>query len=694
MLKQKNLDNRTYEERLREAMLEIPLYTNDWTNFNASDPGVTILENLTVFQTLHFDKINTISDEVRLGLLKLAGFETKKGKTARVMLKSLDDNELILPANKKFQIGDMVFETDRLTKVYPYNIIGVYGKCQGDYENFSYVLHKELGLNAKIFGDNPAVGNEVIFITDGMPDPGEEMFIYIGCMDRYNRNPFKEKGNNIFASLEWQMYTENGFEKLNVKDDTACFLLDGYVRIRLPKSNPAVCREYPKEGYCIRAIIKEAAYDTPPVLTEVNGFMIEVFQKETLSSATTYQNPNNVKLFNDMVENGYMRVFAKEKKGSSYYLYNMALSGEYYGRYFNLIEAGPGMYDISFDKAAYGFEPERVKNSVKVLVYSEELMRMYSIGQINGYDNEQFRLPISNIVYTSFSIMTRRLDENNEYIYDFVRPERYEDNALTYHLYETEGRIVIEDAGDYLGAELFIATATVHRGPEGNIRSGSRMLCDEGSFISVGKGTGGCFRETVSELHKRFLNDVKRPYVAVTEKDYETLVKEIPELCISKVNAYSDNEKNLVRVAVMPGTDEKFPTLSKLYKSQIAAYLDERRLLTTRVEIVQPVYVPVNVYGTIYTKKHFGDCKDMIKDVIRNHIDYIHNSKEMGQTLRFNEVFRSIEELNCVEHVYDLTIRPASAGAQARVKDSDVYINENIILYPGEIVIETLAYKE
>ena len=39
-----NLDDRRYQELLDSALARIPVHTPEWTNFNRSDPGVTLIE--------------------------------------------------------------------------------------------------------------------------------------------------------------------------------------------------------------------------------------------------------------------------------------------------------------------------------------------------------------------------------------------------------------------------------------------------------------------------------------------------------------------------------------------------------------------------------------------------------------------------------------------------------------------------
>ena len=39
-----NLDDRTFQDIVSEARSKIPLYCPKWTDYNLSDPGVTLIE--------------------------------------------------------------------------------------------------------------------------------------------------------------------------------------------------------------------------------------------------------------------------------------------------------------------------------------------------------------------------------------------------------------------------------------------------------------------------------------------------------------------------------------------------------------------------------------------------------------------------------------------------------------------------
>ena len=88
---------------MEEAYGKIPVYSSEWTNFNPSDPGITILENLTAFQILQQNQMDTVTDAVKEGLLKLVGYTPRKGACSRVLLEAFGVKEpILMPADQRF----------------------------------------------------------------------------------------------------------------------------------------------------------------------------------------------------------------------------------------------------------------------------------------------------------------------------------------------------------------------------------------------------------------------------------------------------------------------------------------------------------------------------------------------------------------------------------------------------------------
>lgn len=154
-----------------------------------------------------------------------------------------------------------------------------------------------------------------------------------------------------------------------------------------------------------------------------------------------------------------------------------------------------------------------------------------------------------------------------------------------------------------------------------------------------------------------------------------------------------DTGKNQVKVAVKPYADQDRPVLSARYLSTITEYLEQHRLLSTVITVVQPIYIAVDVSGTIYVKKHYEDCREKIEKLIRETLDYVNGSQNFGTPMHFNELFRKIEELDCVQYIYDLALQPQDRQ-HTSMDGMDVRPADNCLLYPGEVYLNISTYME
>ena len=73
MLHARNLDDQTYEEIVKAAKGRLPWLCPAWTDHNAHDPGITILELMAWYKEIQQYHMNQFTDELRWKLLKLAG---------------------------------------------------------------------------------------------------------------------------------------------------------------------------------------------------------------------------------------------------------------------------------------------------------------------------------------------------------------------------------------------------------------------------------------------------------------------------------------------------------------------------------------------------------------------------------------------------------------------------------------------
>ena len=67
------VDDRTYNDILRETMARIPVHTPEWTNHNDSDPGITLLQLAAYLQEMIIWRLNRVPQKNYQKFLQLVG---------------------------------------------------------------------------------------------------------------------------------------------------------------------------------------------------------------------------------------------------------------------------------------------------------------------------------------------------------------------------------------------------------------------------------------------------------------------------------------------------------------------------------------------------------------------------------------------------------------------------------------------
>src|SRR5438045_9355459 len=81
-----NLDDRSWKQIVDEAVRLIPRYCPEWTNHNASDPGITLLELYAWMTEMVIYRLNKVPEKNFLTFLDLIGVRLKPPEPARVVL--------------------------------------------------------------------------------------------------------------------------------------------------------------------------------------------------------------------------------------------------------------------------------------------------------------------------------------------------------------------------------------------------------------------------------------------------------------------------------------------------------------------------------------------------------------------------------------------------------------------------------
>jgi hypothetical protein len=121
------LDDRTFEQLVTEARARIPRYTPEWTNFNDSDPGMTLVKlHAWMTETILY-RLNRLPELNYIKFLELLNVRPRPATAARAQLtfklkkldKASDPLVMLIPKNTQVGVNDpdltepLVFETDR-----------------------------------------------------------------------------------------------------------------------------------------------------------------------------------------------------------------------------------------------------------------------------------------------------------------------------------------------------------------------------------------------------------------------------------------------------------------------------------------------------------------------------------------------------------------------------------------------------
>lgn len=691
MLSSVNLSDKTYEELISEALSQASLRAEEWTHLGASDPGVTLMQNLTAFQLLQQEQINRVPEEVLRGLLKLAGIAPQESRPATVLVQSPPGGGPELPEGYRLWSGSIPFETTGPVALRPWSLAAVYTGGAGRSRDVTRLLDPAADAFVWPFGRAPAGGDALVCVLSGTPAPDEPVRLWIQAEESL-RTPFPEEGPAPrFSRVRWQYYTEAGWQDAETEDETRGLLCSGAVTLRLGRGAPAVLEAFPVRGCALRCLLEEADYDMAPKLRGLSAHLFPMVQRETLACCHVFPGGRRVELRSRPARTGCLFVFCREAAGEPYRLYREAPPGGGAGRCYRREESGGGL-TLWFDPAFGAPGPCAGRDSVRVSCFDGEAVHHRSLGPVYGYENQTIRLELlKNALPESLLLAAETRGPDGDAGYRFFSPGSCAPELPCLRLLPREGALVITRAGAG-GETLYLAGLSVTRGGQGNLQPMSVLEQRDGGAESLwlcpGPGRFGRSQEGTEALRRRFAASVRRTSAAVCAGDYEELVRRTPGLCIHKVKAAVDGRRNIVRIAVKPWGEGPFPRLSPAYLRQIRAFLEPHRLLTTRIEVLQPRYVPVAVSASVSVRGMTGRVREEAEAALRQALDYVNGPQSFGETVCFRTLCQALSALPSVESVESLSLFPEGRGAV--LADGDILLEPDSLCCPGSLRLTIL----
>ncbi|KQC04769.1 MAG: hypothetical protein APR53_02870 [Methanoculleus sp. SDB] len=249
-------------------------------------------------------------------------------------------------------------------------------------------------------------------------------------------------------------------------------------------------------------------------------------------------------------------------------------------------------------------------------------------------------------------------------------------------------------------------------GEAGNVRAGTQWYDDGRSMAEINNlrpAAGGADAETLSEAIGRFLDDLRKPYPAVNNADFEYLAENTPGLRVWKARAVPGyhprnpgiTTEGTVTIAVIPFTPllhlEEPPIASYGFLSAITRHIDRHRLLCTRCCVVPAMFIRVEIRISVVPLSRISTdgLERRIRETIEEYLHPIrgwidHQGWPMGQNVYRSEIYRVVEAIDGVRCSGRLLL----SGNNGAIRDRE----GNLILpapiatvYAGSISVHTVT---
>jgi hypothetical protein len=632
------IDDRRYQDLLDEALNRIPVHNPEWTNFNRSDPGVTLIEIFAFMTESLLYRANLIPERNRKKFLQLLGIPLNSATSARGLVTFLNERGLPksikVDAGLEVSAGEVPFRTERALDVLP--IEGkVYFKrpvTEADTETEDYYRQLYASFQGAELDDDVELKLYETALLDGAVEKGISLgddtidnSIWIALLARENEDPqvIREEIANKTLSLGIVPALDETTPVLPAGGQQANKENSSWLNYEIPKLPPG--NKLPVDTDNRQPEYKALnANPTKDILTEPGIVEITLPSKgelefwenlEPLELGADDFPPtlDDTKLGERLIT--WLRITGKETAVKSRFMWigiNSATVSQRTRVATEVLGEGTGETEQVFRLS----RPPIVPGSVRVFVSNGELTDEWKeIDDLLSAGSEVVKPDLRQPPGAKMS-----------------KPK----SARVFTVNNESGEIRFGDGAHGqrppLGARISVSY-DYGAGIAGNVGvaaiNTSAVLPAGLKVLNPVRTWGGADSENVLDGERQIKSYLRHHERLVTTGDFKTIVLRTPGVLIGRVEViptfnpdFSPNEPGdapgAVTVLVIPKYDAKQPDAplpDRLFLDTICRHLDERRLITTEVFLRGAVYKPIwiSVGINVVAEKAVPEVREAVK---------------------------------------------------------------------------------
>jgi predicted phage baseplate assembly protein len=630
-----NLDDRRWIDLVEEGRALIPVYAPRWTDHNAHDPGITLIELFAWIAEMDLYQIDRISDAYKLKFLALAGIRPIPPLPARTILSLTPKSDAQeIPIGSQFQGRNALGQTVRFRTLAPLMLVksqlrALAIQTSQGFRDLSARL--ERGESLPLFDDRPKPGNILYLGFDRALPPNLPVSLFFAFSDA---SADEKERNRLLQELQEQ--------------EAECRPANTLLECP-PQTEGEPIPEYPLHHHSVQIVwefFNETGFWQP---LDAAGEEIEDWTRSfTLSDRVVLKLPAPM-----------MASTTGAICQPYYYLRCRFLTGAY--------DATPMLDRL-------------ILNGVKV---EQAVAIEREIGIGTGEPLQQYTLPHAPILPDSLHLFTEEPEQRSEW---WLRPDFDASRRSDRHflLNAPTGTIAF---GDGEKGRVPPKDARIFASYDATLAEGGNLAKDTVREIAPTDlnelrdrietitnplpATGGTAAETLTQTTARALKLLTKPQRAVTLADYETLALETPGVRLARVAARANLDPSfpciratgVITVIILPYLPSDRPMPSPGLRRLVAAYLNRRRIVGTRVIVAAPVYVEVSVRAKVqsYPGKNINQVQQQIMQSLNQFFHPLFGGSDgkgwvFGRDVYRSEVLQVIDETPGSDRVLSLEL--------------------------------------
>ena len=658
MLVSRRLDDQRYDEIVAQAEGRLPWLCPVWTDHNAHDPGITILELMAWYKEMQQYQMDQLTPAIQQKLLALAGLRLLPARPALCALEAPPDGKA-RPAMSRLETAEgALFElAEPIPAVRPALVQTL---VQRRDERFSVagLVAGETAFQPFAFGGEG--DSRLLLGFDRPPEGALRLWFDVAQPDGVQRNPPDSQAQPP-RTLCWEAGENGEGGALRpLADETWALSWSGYVLL------PAPAHWQPgTDGlWWLRVSQTEAGCEEQVRLAGVSAGRYQAMQQQTRAACFTFRIESapgqTVRMDSAQASAAALAVFLRDESG---------------WRQTDAYEAGRTPAGLEVTADGDGAADDGGDNLMVVCLdpaHQKELLF-----DAKGRPGEQLFLPVegaadgAQVLADRLALICMTLQRDGS-----VRPavwRRVEDlsvcgprdRVFTYDAARSlvtfgdglHGAVVCPGEGAVLVSQMVLSQCG-----GGNIPADTALAFqDDGQAVEHGAAWGGRWAESLPQGRARLLAELNETSKCLSAADYERCARQTPGLRMAGAKALPGYDPEtphqrrsaLVTVAVLPAGEGKRPMADRRFLDAVDRQLERCRPICVQTKAAPARYVPCSAAVRLTAAP--GAAPEMIRRAVEDF--FAPRQERIGAPGRRGDLEAALQQLPGVYQVEQLELR-------------------------------------